>query len=180
MSSMKSSETSVTGEVNNHKEKIMKFCLIGSTRFMGNYVEANRELTLMGHIVYTVATISTASAMKSTDESPITEEQKEVLDLVHLKKILESEAVCLITDETGYYGPSTRREMMWATMNNKPILVFVPTKPKARMFQWTDIFRGIRLLDIPTPEKLAEGWRECVSEEALASSESIRIPGGEA
>jgi hypothetical protein len=99
----------------------MKLCLIGSTRFMELYVATNRALTLRGHVVYTVATISTASAMKPTEESPITPEEKEILDLVHLKKIQESEAVVLITDETNYFGDSTRREMLWAQMNAKPI-----------------------------------------------------------
>lgn len=88
---------------------------------MDRYVAANRELTLKGHIVYTVATISTDSAMKATAGSPITDEQKIVLDLVHLRKIQESDAVVLITDSTRYAGPSTRREIQWAQMLGKPI-----------------------------------------------------------
>jgi hypothetical protein len=81
---------------------------------MPQYIEANRQLTLQGHIVYTVATISTSDATKKSD---ITEEDKQVLDLVHLRKIQESDAVLLITDETGYIGFSTFREIQWAQMN---------------------------------------------------------------
>jgi len=99
----------------------MKLCLIGSTKFMELYVKANRDLTLRGHIVYTVATISTKSALADTESTPITTEQKDVLDLVHLRKIQESDACVLVTDDTGYFGYSTNRELIWAQMNKKPI-----------------------------------------------------------
>lgn len=98
----------------------MKLCLIGSTRFMEQYMAANRELTLKGHIVYTVATISSESAMKPLTGSPISDSEKIVLDLVHLKKILDSDAVVLITDNTRYAGFSTRREIQWAQLLGKP------------------------------------------------------------
>lgn len=96
----------------------MKLCLIGSSRFMNEYREANKALTLAGHIVYTVAAISTSI---SGGEYGITKDQKEILDLVHLRKILESDAVVLITDKTGYYGESTRREIRWASLINKDL-----------------------------------------------------------
>lgn len=156
----------------------MKMCLIGSTRFMESYVEANRELTLRGHIVYTVATISTASALKDTAHSPITEKEKEILDLVHLRKISESDSVVLITDETGYYGPSTRREMLWASILEKPLLVYVPTKPVASIFQYHQgLFSGRNMLDIPTPTELSEGWKEASSKR---ETDSVISPGGSA
>ena len=94
----------------------MKLCLIGSTRFMPQYIAANRLLTLQGHVVYTVATISTSDATKKSD---ITEEDKTVLDLVHLRKIAESDGIVLISDETRYIGFSTRREIQWAQMLSK-------------------------------------------------------------
>lgn len=99
----------------------MKLCLIGSTRFMDLYVEANRDLTLKGHIVYTVAMMSTNSVLKPTEESPISEAEKQILDLVHLKKILESDGVVLITDGSKYVGFSTKRELQWAQMNGKKL-----------------------------------------------------------
>lgn len=91
----------------------MKLCLIGSSRFLDRYVEANRRLTLSGHIVYSIATVSSAAG------GELPEEQKIVLDLVHLRKIQESDAVVLITDETDYVGFSTRREIQWAQMLGK-------------------------------------------------------------
>lgn len=93
----------------------MKLCLIGSTRFMDLYAKANRELTLKGHVVYTVATISSSDPSVRAEDQ-ITEEDKIILDLVHLRKIQESDGVVLITDDTGYIGFSTRRELIWAQM----------------------------------------------------------------
>ena len=87
----------------------MKICLIGSTRFAKLYREANLALTLSGHCVYTCASFK-------DDGHANTDDEKEILDLVHLRKILESEIVVLITDETGYFGTSTRREIRWISV----------------------------------------------------------------
>ena len=96
----------------------MKICLIGSTRFMPLYIETNRRLSVAGHIVYTVAQVSSESALT---KSELSAKDKEVLDLVHLRKILESDVVVLVTDETGYFGESTGRELLWAQINGKKI-----------------------------------------------------------
>ena len=92
----------------------MKLCLIGSTRFKDLYHELNRKLTAMGHIVYSVAFISSDGA-----PTEVTEDEKIILDLVHLRKILESDAVVLVTDATKYIGFSTKREIQWAQMLGK-------------------------------------------------------------
>ena len=94
----------------------MKLCLIGSTRFKDLYHAANRKLTADGHIVYTVAFISSEGV-----PTEVREEEKIILDLVHLRNIEESDAVVLITDETGYVGFSTKREIQWAQLRNKLI-----------------------------------------------------------
>jgi hypothetical protein len=91
----------------------MKLCLIGSSRFKDLYEETNRRLTLAGHVVYSIAVVSTGGAMLEGD--------KETLDLVHLRKMQESEGVVVVTDETGYVGPSTRRELKWAAMLGLPV-----------------------------------------------------------
>lgn len=96
----------------------MKICLIGSTRFMGLYREFNIKLTLAGHIVYSVCTASTGLP---TEREEISEAQKQTLDLVHLRKIMESDCCVLVTDDSLYAGFSTRREMEWATMLDKPL-----------------------------------------------------------
>lgn len=101
----------------------MKITLCGSTRFKDLYQEANTRLSQAGHIVYTIA-------WAKEDESAATpgvkmdKETKENLDLVHLGKILNSDAIVVVgTKEDGlpYIGESTRREVVWARMNNKDI-----------------------------------------------------------
>lgn len=103
----------------------MKICLIGSTRFMDQYREVNKNLTLGGHVVYTVAAISTSLTnehIKAEDQG-ITEDEKQTLDLVHLLKIQASDAVVLITDRDGYVGFSTKREIKWAMMIGKQVIL---------------------------------------------------------
>jgi hypothetical protein len=95
----------------------MKICLIGSSRFADKYAEINRKLSLAGHVVYSIATVSSKA-----QKVELTEEQKETLDLVHLLKIQESDACFLVTDEGKYVGESTKREMKWAVMQDMAIL----------------------------------------------------------
>jgi uncharacterized NAD-dependent epimerase/dehydratase family protein len=93
----------------------MNICLIGSSRFAAQYAEVNRRLSLAGHVVYSIATVSTSFNGAAVTEA-LTPDQKETLDLVHLQKIARSEEVFVVTDETGYVGESTKREIKWATM----------------------------------------------------------------
>lgn len=92
----------------------MKLALIGSSRFLDKYNEINRKLSLAGHVVYSIATVSTGNTLAA--------DEKETLDLVHLLKIQESDACFLITDEAKYVGESTKREMKWAVMQDMAIL----------------------------------------------------------
>lgn len=56
------------------------------------------------------------------------EQEKIILDLVHLRKIQESEAIVVI-NPGGYIGFSTKREIMWAIMLNK--LIFAIESPES-------------------------------------------------
>ena len=110
----------------------MKITLCGSTRFISEYATWNQYLTLRRHVVYTVA----GSAKHGWE---ITEDEKETLDLVHLVKILNSDAILVINcrllpnglsgsreerdfaaGET-YIGDSTRREIKWAKILSKKV-----------------------------------------------------------
>lgn len=93
----------------------MKICLIGSSRFVDKFNDINRRLTLAGHVVYSIATVSSGK-VKTLDPN-----EKDTLDLVHLLKIQESDACFLITDDN-YIGESTKREMKWAVMQDMAIL----------------------------------------------------------
>lgn len=96
----------------------MKITLCGSTRFKDDYLVANAVLTLAGHIVYSVAmwTHNDKRVEPSADE-------KLRLDAVHMQKILNSDAIFVVMDEAGYVGDSTKREIAFAALNGKPVLL---------------------------------------------------------
>ena len=94
----------------------MKITLCGSARFEKEFKEANEELTLKGHTVYSLAIYPSD---KHGEKNWYTESQKVLLDLAHLRKIMESDAIHIVGD--GYIGFSTAREIMWAYSLNKLI-----------------------------------------------------------
>lgn len=153
----------------------MKFCLIGSSRFQETYLRANRELTLKGHVIYSIATVS--SSQYAGGELP--EHDKMILDLVHLRKIQESEASILISDETGYYGFSTKREMIWGMMIGKPLFVFVTREPEHSVIVHLGSMFGVRNIDdIPEPKTIAEVMFE--TRKQGTEPTGFPIAGGEA
>lgn len=93
-------------------------CLCGSTRFADHFARLTKELSLRGHVVYTIA-------VAKEDGEGMTEEQKLVLDAVHMGKIANSDSVHFINlakdGEPGYMGESTRREFYFACVMNKGI-----------------------------------------------------------
>ena len=91
-----------------------KITLCGSTKFKEEFEKVNLTLTLAGHIVYSCA------AFGHSDSIKFTEKEKDLLDLVHLRKILESDAIFVI-DVDKYIGKSTSREIEWTKLLNKPI-----------------------------------------------------------
>lgn len=95
----------------------MKITLCGSTRFREEYEKANRFLSLKGHIVYSVACFGHSG-------DSLNDEEKQTLDLVHLRKIMESDAVVIVGYKDGrpYVGESTLREIKWAHILDKPVL----------------------------------------------------------
>jgi hypothetical protein len=94
----------------------MKITLCGSTRFRPEYEAMNRDLSIKGHIVYSVACFGNGG-------DALTDTEKELLDLVHLKKIMESDAIVVVGSVDGkpYVGESTRREIRWAKMLGKGV-----------------------------------------------------------
>lgn len=92
----------------------MKITICGSTRFKDEFFRANEVLTRRGHICYSVAFFGHADNMK------LEEWDKSVLDLVHLAKILESDAIAVVNPEN-YIGESTRREIAWAKILGKQV-----------------------------------------------------------
>ena len=101
----------------------MKIALCGSTRFKDQFHEWNQKLSKLGHVVYSVASFGHSG-------DPLSAEEKIVLDLVHLRKIIESDAIFIVgwqTDlHTLYVGESTSREIIWARMLGKRIFKLDP------------------------------------------------------
>src|SRR5262249_12432910 len=96
-----------------HQQRIT---LCGSTRFRAAFDFWNTHLTLAGNVVYSVAVDAHSSARDAGPSDP----EKEILDKVHLKKIMNSDAIFVI-DIDGYIGNSTSREIEFARNRGKKI-----------------------------------------------------------
>lgn len=88
--------------------------LCGSTKFKREFEIINKQLSLEGHVVYSVAFFGHA------DNIPLTDEQKEKLDAVHKAKIDNSDAIFVI-DVDGYIGKSTQSEIDYAMSTKKGV-----------------------------------------------------------
>jgi hypothetical protein len=100
----------------------MKLTLCGSTRFEKEFLKWQKYLTLTGHVVYSLGTYPALTEDDTNEhyKANIEPSIKEGLDLVHLAKIEESEAIVVI-NVGGYIGESTRREIQWAKLRNKRV-----------------------------------------------------------
>lgn len=91
-------------------------CLCGSTRFIEAFNRANIELSKRGLSVITISMCLPKNEQGTEDEVAL----KELLDLVHLNKIMRSDAVFVVGN--GYFGRSTAREIIWAEMQGKKVI----------------------------------------------------------
>lgn len=89
-----------------------RITLCGSTKFKKEFEVLNKQLTLEGDVVHTVAIFG------HSDDIDLTHEQKEVLDGVHRAKIDNSDAI-LVINVDGYIGESTRKEIVYAQNTGK-------------------------------------------------------------
>jgi len=94
----------------------VKITLCGSTRFREEYEAVNASLSKRGHVVYSVSSFGHSGDVLTADD-------KEILDLVHLRKIMESDCIMVVGSVEGrpYVGDSTRREIRWAKMLGKQV-----------------------------------------------------------
>lgn len=95
----------------------MKITLCGSARFEGMFHKWNKDLTLAGHIVYALAVYP---SFMDGQKNWYSEKEKTTLDLAHLAKISNSDAIVVI-DVDEYYGDSTAREIEWARIQDKKV-----------------------------------------------------------
>ena len=95
----------------------MRITLCGSAKFEGMFHKWNKDLTLAGHTIYALAVYP---SYMENNKNWYSEDQKSLLDLVHLDKILNSDAVVVI-DVDSYIGDSTKREVLWARIQGKRV-----------------------------------------------------------
>lgn len=86
--------------------------LCGSTKFKKEFLEITKKQSLEGKIVLSVGLFNHA------DSEKVTEEQKIMLDELHLRKIDLSDSIYVI-DVNKYIGESTKREIEYALKNGK-------------------------------------------------------------
>jgi hypothetical protein len=97
-------------------------CLCGSTRFYDQFQQANYELTMRGEIVLSVGFYPHAQARHGHGEGVGHDSaEKTALDELHKRKIDLADYVLVVSDETGYFGESTKNEIRYATEHGKPV-----------------------------------------------------------
>lgn len=92
----------------------MIITLCGSTKFKEEFLKANEQLTLKGHIVLMPGFFGHA------DNKEIPIETKEKLDELHFEKIDMSDAI-FVVNKNGYVGKSTSNEISHAMEKHKKI-----------------------------------------------------------
>lgn len=93
--------------------------LCGSIRFKNEFIEAMQTLTLQGYIVISVGLFGHA------DNMALSEQQKEMLDDMHKRKIDMAEEV-FVVNKNGYIGSSTRSEIDYANTHDKKVKYLEP------------------------------------------------------
>jgi hypothetical protein len=104
-------------------------CLCGSSRFYDQFQQANYELTMRGEIVLSVGFYPRAQAQHGHGEGVGHDSaEKTKLDELHKRKIDLADYVPVVSDETGYFGESTKGEIRYAVEHGKPVRF---TEPRA-------------------------------------------------
>jgi hypothetical protein len=97
-------------------------CLCGSTRFYDAFQLANYDLTMAGEIVLSVGFYPHAKAQHGHGEGVGHDStEKAALDELHKRKVDLADYVLVVSDETGYFGDSTRGEIAYAVAHGKPV-----------------------------------------------------------
>lgn len=92
--------------------------LCGSTRFFFEAMECNRILTFKNWMVLMCG--SWGHSFHKFDKSEI-ERDYSVVKKLHFQKILESQAIVVISDGSNYIGKSTKAEIAFAEYRNIPV-----------------------------------------------------------
>lgn len=119
-----------SGDCDEHHDLVRDFagerprivCLCGSTRFYGEFQQANYDLTMQGAVVLSVGFYPHAKAEHGHGEGVGHDSaEKVMLDELHKRKIDLADEVLVVSDETGYFGESTAGEIAYAAACGKPV-----------------------------------------------------------
>ena len=106
-------------------------CLCGSTRYYDQFQQAYYDLTMRGEIVLSVGFYPHAKAEHGHGEGVGHDSaEKTALDELHKRKIDLADYVLVVSDETGYFGESTKGEIRYAVDRGKPVRFTQPAAAK--------------------------------------------------
>lgn len=95
--------------------------LCGSTKFFAQCIECNRQLTFKNWVVLMDGYWH--KSYHEGEEIKLVSKQEE-LRVLHFKKILTSNAIVVVTDDSNYIGDSTRAEITFTKFYNLPVFYF--------------------------------------------------------
>ena len=101
--------------------KVITLC--GSTKFKEDFERVDKELSLKGNVVISVAYFGHAEPI------PLTSEEKRLLDEVHLAKIALADEIYVI-NKHDYIGASTYKEIDYARNSSKGVSFMEPHRPE--------------------------------------------------
>jgi hypothetical protein len=99
--------------------KKLVITLCGSLKFQDIFNDVQMLLERDGHCCFSVG-------FSEKNYTPPTSFEKEILDKVHYKKIMLSDAI-LVIDKDEYIGDSTRNEIVFARVTNKDVYMLTQT-----------------------------------------------------
>jgi len=115
----------------------MIITLCGSVRFAAEFIKAQRELSLGGILCFGLAVLPEHRLPDETWEDG--SHAKTMGDLLYYKRIMHSDAILVLGD--GYIGQSTAKEIIWASLLDKPVYRHYPEE------RWEDTVALIRSRD---------------------------------
>ena len=92
--------------------------LIGSTKFRKIFLDVEEKLALKGYLVFTPSVYNQSGEVPGCGV-----ETKKILDTAVKMKVCRSDIVIVI-DKDGYIGSSTKSQIEWAKLLNKPVLYY--------------------------------------------------------
>lgn len=92
--------------------------LIGSTKFKDVFLDVEEKLALKGYLVFTPSVYNQSGEVPGCGV-----ETKKILDTAAKMKVCRSDIVIVI-DKDGYIGSSTKKQIEWVELLNKPVLYY--------------------------------------------------------